>query len=418
MALALWCAVSVYASPEIERTITNVPVSIDLRGSTPERLGLQMFGNTEFYVDVVIRGPRYRASENMFSIDDLRVTANTGYVDTAGETQLSLKAEITDTNSDVEIVSLSRQSVPVYFDTLMQAVYTLEPEVRFPDGVDPVPDGYILDTPIVSVASVTVSGPSREVAKIKRVVARVENEHSLTVTTTGDAQIFMLTDSNTSPSYCTCAVEDVTVTTPVKKIVTLPVGVDFTNVPLAYVSAPLSYVAEPTAVQVALGTDVVDAMTAVSVGSIDFSDIRPGENSFTFAVSDNDTVKFLDDGLKEVTVRVNTGEVSTRDYQVTLSNISSVNLPPEYSVSYNTASTVTVTAVGPETSLDALTAAGIFAQVDYAGVPLSEGRQTVPAVFSVRTQTDCWCIGKYMIEADITAAATTAPATQSGEAES
>ena len=136
LAFVLWCLVSVYASPVEERTITNVPVTIDLTDSTPERLGLQPFGETEFFVDVTIRGPKYQVSENMFTADSIRVTANVNYVDTAGQKELGLRYEILDTNSDVQVVSMSRESVSVYFDTLKEAVFTLEPDVLFPDGVD------------------------------------------------------------------------------------------------------------------------------------------------------------------------------------------------------------------------------------------------------------------------------------------
>lgn len=401
LAFALWCVVSIKASPEVERTITNVPVTIDLTNSTPERLGLQMFGNTEFYVDVVIRGSRYRVSESMFSRDDLYVTANTSYVDMAGETQLSLSAKMTDNASDIEIVSLSRQTVTVYFDTLTTAVYTLEPELIFPDGVNPVPDGYLLDTPIASVPSVTVSGPASEVAKIKRVIARVQSEKSLTETTTVDAQIFMLTDTNASPNYCTCTAENVTVTAPVKKIVNLPVSVDYVNTPISYVNAPLPSSISPANVNVAVGTDVVNTTNTLSVGSIDYADIKPEVNTFSFNTADIEGVKILDSDLKTIQVMVDASSMAQKDFQVSISNVTSLNLPMGYSVEYDASRPVTVTAVGPETSLETLAASGIYAQVDYADLNLQPGKQPVLATFTVRTQTDCWCVGRYEIMVNV-----------------
>lgn len=408
----LWCLVSVYASPVEERTITNVPVTIDLTDSTPERLGLQPFGETEFFVDVTIRGPKYQVSENMFTADNIRVTANVNYVDTAGQKELGLRYEILDTNSDVQVVSMSRESVSVYFDTLKEAVFTLEPDVLFPDGVDPVPAGYVLDTSILSVSTVTVSGPTTEVNKIRRVVARVENETSLTSTTTAPADIYMLTADNTSPSYCTCAIEDVTVTMLVKKIVTVPVRVDFTHAPIDYLDSPLAYTISPDIVDVALNADIADTTTALSVGSIDFSDIENRVNTFTFPTSEIENALFLDDELESFTVTIDASALSRSEYSVTLSGVTSVNLPAEYTATYSLNNTYTVAVVGPEESLANVTASGIYAEVDYTGVDLSVGTQEVEVSFFVRSQNDCWCVGSHTIEVTIseneTAASTTA----------
>ncbi len=408
----LWCLVSVYASPVEERTITNVPVTIDLTDSTPERLGLQPFGETEFFVDVTIRGPKYQVSENMFTADNIRVTANVNYVDTAGQKELGLRYEILDTNSDVQVVSMSRESVSVYFDTLKEAVFTLEPDVLFPDGVDPVPAGYVLDTSILSVSTVTVSGPTTEVNKIRRVVARVENETSLTSTTTAPADIYMLTADNTSPSYCTCAIEDVTVTMLVKKIVTVPARVDFTHAPIDYLDSPLAYTISPDIVDVALNADIADTTTALSVGSIDFSDIENRVNTFTFPTSEIENALFLDDELESFTVTIDASALSRSEYSVTLSGVTSVNLPAEYTATYSLNNTYTVAVVGPEESLANVTASGIYAEVDYTGVDLSVGTQEVEVSFFVRSQNDCWCVGSHTIEVTIseneTAASTTA----------
>lgn len=411
LAFVLWCLVSVYASPVEERTITNVPVTIDLTDSTPERLGLQPFGETEFFVDVTVRGPRYQVSENMLSADNIRVTANVNYVDTAGQKELNLRCEIVDSNADVEVVGMSRESVSVYFDTLREAVFTLEPDIIFPDGVDPVPDGYILDNSILSVSTVTVSGPTTEVNKIRRVVARVENEASLTATTTAPAEIYMLTEDNTSPSYCTCATEDVTVTMLVKKIVTVPVRVDFTHAPIDYLDTPLSHTISPATVVVALNADIADSTTALSVGTIDYADIQNQVNTFTFPTAEIENAIFLDDSLQEFTVTIDASTLSRSEYSVTLTGVTSVNLPSSYTASYSLDDTYTVAVVGPEESLVNVTASSIYAEVDYTGMDLSAGTREVEVSFFVRSQNDCWCVGSHTIEVTLTENATAAETT-------
>ena len=417
MAFVLWCVVSVYASPEVERTITGVPVSIDLTDSTPERLGLQPFGETEFYVDVVVRGPKYQVSETMFNAGDLRVSANLNYVDSAGQKELGLRYEILDSSSDVQVVSISRETISIYFDTLKEATFTLEPDILFPEGVEPVADGYLLDTPILSVSTVTVRGPATEVNKISRVVARVENEASLTATTTSPAQIYMLTESGASPNYCTCTVEDVTVTMLVKKIVTLPVSVAFLHQPIAYIDQPLPQTIEPSTVTVALNADIADSTQTLSVGEIDFAEINNSSNTFTFQTDALENVKFLDDSLKEITVHIDASQLSSREFDIELSGVTSVNLATGLQAEYPPAS-YHVRVIGPQESLEMISAADIYAEADYAGMQLTAGTHTVPISLFVRTQNDCWCVGAYEISVEITGEVqTTVAASQSQNAE-
>lgn len=418
LAFVLWCVVSVYASPEVERTITGVPVNIDMTDSTPERLGLMPFGETEFYVDVVVRGPKYQVSEVMFTANDLRVSANLNYVDSAGQKELGLRYEILDSSSDVQVVSISRETISIYFDTLKESTFTLEPDVIFPDGVDPVADGYMLDTPILSASTVTVSGPTTEVNKIRRVVARVENEASLTATTTSPAQIYMLTDTGASPNYCTCSADDVAVTMLVKKIVTLPVSVDFQYQPLDYIDQPLPMTISPETVTVALNADVADSTLSLSAGTIDFSEISNTNNTFTFHTSEIEGAKFLDDSLKTITVHIDASEMSSQEFDVELSSVTSVNLPAGLEVQYPASSSYRVTVIGPQESLEAISASDIYAEADYTGQELSPGTHTVEISFFVRTQNDCWCYGTDDISVEISGEAiSTTQSTQVNQAE-
>ncbi|MEG1614935.1 MAG: hypothetical protein RR343_05580, partial [Oscillospiraceae bacterium] len=52
MALVIWITVTLNESPEVERTIKNVPVEIDT--SVPKQLGYQLFGEDKFFVDVTV----------------------------------------------------------------------------------------------------------------------------------------------------------------------------------------------------------------------------------------------------------------------------------------------------------------------------------------------------------------------------
>ena len=75
-------------------------------------------------------------------------------------------------------------------------------------------------------------------------------------------------------------------------------------------------------------------------------------------------------------------------------------------ISYSDQPAVRVTVIGPEASLAALTAAGIYAEVDYSKLTLKNGVQNVPATFFVKTLTDCWCYGDYTLRATVSGVGT------------
>lgn len=401
LAFVLWCLVTAFASSEITRTVTNVPVQINLEGTTPGLLGLQTFGDADYTVDVTVTGPKYQLNERTFNANSLTVTANVSYVDSAGDKQLTLTPRVNDNSLDVKIDSYTPSGISVYFDTLRQTEFTIEPEILFPDGVEEVPEGYILDNPIISVSTTTVSGPASEITKIKRVVARVQVDDSLTATTTLAAELLMLEEDGSTPDYCRFDAEDVTVTLPVLKTKTLPVSVSYLNQPVAYLTSPLASTITPSTVRVALPADTADGMTTLNIGMVDFADINNTTNTFTVKTAEIEDVKFLDASLESITVRVNASAMTKTTYSVTPANVTSVNLPEGVTVAYDTAAAVEVTVIGPQSSLDSLTAAGIYAEVDYANIELENGKQQVEAHFYVKTLTDCWCYGKYTLTATV-----------------
>lgn len=47
---------SIEKSPEVEVTISSVPVKIDMDNSVPAQLNLQIFGDNNYTVDITVKG--------------------------------------------------------------------------------------------------------------------------------------------------------------------------------------------------------------------------------------------------------------------------------------------------------------------------------------------------------------------------
>ena len=137
LAFGIWIWVSIEKSPEVEVTISSVPVKIDMDNSVPAQLNLQIFGDNNYTVDVTVKGKKFIVSA--LTADDFSVVAQTNYVDSAGKKSLQLKA--TSAKSDnFDIVGLSKNYIEVYFDTYKETEMALKPSIIAP-GNKTVTDG-------------------------------------------------------------------------------------------------------------------------------------------------------------------------------------------------------------------------------------------------------------------------------------
>ena len=118
--------VVINVSPQTTRVIKDVKVTID--DTVPSQFGLEVFGESEFVVDVTVKGKKYVTSS--LSADDIVVTANTNYVDSSGVKTLQLKVSQKDEDSDYEITSYSANYIEVYFDTYKEVELPLEGKIE------------------------------------------------------------------------------------------------------------------------------------------------------------------------------------------------------------------------------------------------------------------------------------------------
>ncbi|NCC86869.1 MAG: hypothetical protein EOM05_03235 [Clostridia bacterium] len=400
MALIIWIAVTLNKSPEVERTVKNVKVEIDT--SVPEQLGYEVFGDDEYFVDVTVKGKRYLVGDNVLSANDIKVTAVTTNVDGAGKHSLSLKATAKDSTSDYTITSKSLDYIDVYFDVSKKIEMEVTPDIVLSDKLL-YSDEYISDTALLSTEKVTITGPATEINKIKNVFAKVNIEEPLKATQTFSAELFITDEYGEIPKYLevTPNLDTLTVTIPVYKITQLPVSVEFNNSPTAYLQNILGVTANPSTIRIAAPEDVIANMTSVSVGVVDFNNIKEGKNSISFKTADIANVKVLDD-ISEILVTVDATGMKSKNGNIKSSNISIKNVPSGYTavVAQDVISDVII--VGPASEIETLNDDDIYAQVNLDSKKISEGKQTVTAQVTVKNG-KFWAYGIYKVQINVTA---------------
>lgn len=396
LAVVTWLAVSINESPVVERVVRDVKVEID--ESVPSQLGYEAFGAKKLYVDVTVSGKRYEVGDNVLSAKDLSVTAVTTSVDAPGHYTLQLRASSKDANPDYRIIGKSKDTVDVYFDTPKTIDVPVEPVIRSSGNVVDS-SKFVADSPIPSQTSVAVKGPETYVEKISHAYAYIDTNGNLKKPTTFDATLKIVDDQDNAIRYLTTdAKENVTVTIPVYRIANLPVTVDFSNTPAAYIEKAPKVTISPSSIDVAVEPDKLRSMKSISIGTVDFSKIEAGTTTLTLHASDM-TEGVPMDKSQDFDVTIDVGNLSTRTIKINhptikvTSNATNLRVDPVIDP-------MTVTVIGPEEDLASLNASSITFKADLTGKDIEEGTAKLALTPSVSSET-CWCYGNYSCKAMI-----------------
>lgn len=398
VAFIFWIVVALEYAPVIENEIKDIPVKIDMNNSVPDKLGLQIFGQSDYTINVTVRGNRYIVGGDLLTADDFEATAQTAYVDSAGKHSLVVKVTAKDANADYEIISKSTDYIEVYFDKYAEKEVEVTPRI-ISELDDYTADDYMFDKAdiIYETKTVKVSGAQTEVNSITAAYANIPIEKKLTQSETIDASVVLSNGSDLDSKYVKINGESrltVPVTLPVYKMQTSAVSVSFKNTPSDYINSPLLYSISPSRVRVAVLQNGSDTTNSLEIGTIDFANITPSNSSFTFLASNVKTAKFLD-GTTSFSVEVNTDGLSTKKLEP---NINSIMITGGSGVSagnVDLSSIGSVTVVGTQTALTSVNANMLEVNINLTNIKLEEGENTVPVTVTLKNSKNCWVSGSY-----------------------
>ena len=396
VAVIIWLLVVISFSPVDTTVIKDVPVTLDLANSVPAQFDLEIFGQSEFFVDVEVSGKRYILS-SVADKNSIKVVAQTAYVDSAGKHTLSLKASKVKETDEFEIVGLSDEFIEVFFDVYMEQDFNVEPKINVKNEL--VEKGFVAGDPVLSAETVVISGPATEVRAVKNVFAEIDVEKPLSQTKTQAADINAYNESGAVLHYLSYNYgnTEMTLTVPVYYVVNKPTSVTFKNAPAAYIDNPFDYTVNPSQFNAGIqGIDSDNTVENIAIATIDFSQLKPGKNVITVPSDSVPSVYSLE-SFKNFEVTVNVIGCTAKTLTVPADNISFINAPKDYEVKSVIKSVGSVTVVGPETSLASVTPSELFATVDLSGADLSAEQQEFAVRLSVKNSEDCWVSGNYTI---------------------
>lgn len=398
VAFIFWIVVALEYAPVVENEIKDIPVKIDMNNSVPDKLGLQIFGQSDYTINVTVRGNRYIVGGDLLTVDDFEATAQTAYVDSAGKHSLVVKVTAKDANADYEIVSKSADYIEVFFDKYAEKEVEVTPRI-ISELDDYTADDYMFDKAdiIYDTKTVKVSGAQTEVNSITAAYADIPIEKKLTQSETIDASVVLSNGNDLDSKYVKINGESnlkIPVTLPVYKMQTSAVSVSFKNTPSDYINSPLVYSISPSRVRVAVLQNGSDTTNSLEIGSIDFTQITPSNGSFTFLASNVKTAKFLD-GTSSFSVEVNTDGLSTKTLEPGINSIMITGGSGVSAGNVELDSIGQITVVGTQTALKSVNANMLEISINLTNTKLEEGENSVPVTVTLKNSKNCWVSGSY-----------------------
>lgn len=403
-AILVWLVVTLQLSNEKDEVLVGIPVSIDY-DSIKDKYDLEPFGTKDFTVNVTVRGKRYIV-ENAEIAGDIIAKARTSQVTSAGEHTLSIDVESASASADYQIVSVSSDTIDVYFDVMQEKEFEMSIDIggKYKDNI--APEGYYATPPTMDANSVVkVSGPELQMRKATAVTAFVTIDEQLTDTKVISAAVNIVSSGESNYLRTDLVSNAVDVTFPIYKKVHMPVSVGFTNKPAKYISSnPFDISISPADSDFAIRESKLDGIESVEILTIDFSQLKAGANSFTVT---KDGEKFKDMVLMNentvFTVTVNVPAVSSSSHTVTIGQSSLENIPEGVNIGLVTQS-LPVTVVGSQESLAAIQNGDFSVTIDLSGIDTAPANQSVPVQIYLLDSHDCWVYGEYSAQIEVTKA--------------
>ena len=395
IAIFTWIFVVVVVNPNTEAVVKDIPIQIDLSGTSAERLGLEIVSDEILLANVTVTGDRTVIGS--LDSDDIVVSAVlTGISEPGTYSDIQLQVRKSSVGKSFEIETCSPSTISLKFDR--KTTKTLPVSLELNDLT--VADGYMLEQVITSPTSITVTGPENDVIKVAGCIVRgnVGGEISASTVITSDIILIDAEGKEIDNQHLTLSVDSVDITIPVLKRKTLPVEFTYVNVPEGFDTQSINYMLSNDAIEVAGPEALINQWSSINVGYVDLSELdSTREYEFDIVLPSS----FVN--VKNITTLI--ARFVLNDYETdtfTVSNIKLENIPENYDVSVNTQKISKVTIVGPAEVISKMTKDELVAKIDMSQIDVNKGQYKVPVSIYSTANNNVWAVGEYSVVLNVT----------------
>lgn len=397
-AVVLWFVMATVNTEERPRVIYDVPITVELSAEAREQ-GYQVFEQSDQTAKVSVTGNSLTV--NQLTKEDLKVEVQMSGNIRAGEQTLNLVASKQSQQADYEVASVDPGSVIAYIDKYKESTFRIADEIKYTVNGD-----YFVNSPVISLETVTLSGPEKEVSRVAKVSVKYTVRDPLTETLKFTTSLVLEDASGNEISNSDGLIQfsngqkDVEVTIPVLSRATVPIEVTYTNKPEQLDLTNIMRLDYPK-IEVGASKQDLEALTSINLLPIDFSDISPEHNNVVMSVELPENVTNLSN-VYTVNVTFHLDDFTTKTINV--DQFITRNLSAGQTADVTTKN-LTVTLVGPKDVVESISSSDVYGEIDMTGREHFTGSTEMPVRIMVRNPAyRSWAYGSY--KANVTVSST------------
>ncbi|MDL2273677.1 hypothetical protein LJC34_03925 [Oscillospiraceae bacterium OttesenSCG-928-G22] len=391
VSLLLWFYVVGVGNPDTEQTIRDIPVTFKGEDVLREDKGLVVSGTVPS-VTIRVSGRMVDLSALLQRKEEIVATVDLSRISAPGDMRLPYDIEIP---LDDKITIVERDPA-YYIDVHVERIFAVSVEIRLKNEGS-VAEGFIANEPVFSPETLQVTGPEEITSRIDYAEV-VWDRTNVERTMTADLAYKLYDEYGVEipQDQLTFNSDFITVTMNVLKTRDVPLQIEV----LAGGGAEprhVTYSIEPETVSVAGPALAIDALNALTVGTLDLAKvINSGKIEYSIVLP-NELISLSGETTCEVSVEI-TG-LTTRTLECT--NIELVGIPDGVELELVTNELPTLVR-GNSESVNLVFAHNLRAVADLSGMSFAVGRYTVPVTVYLDGFTDVGVVGEYKVAIQVT----------------
>lgn len=396
IAVIIWVLLSITQYPTTTIQIANVPVLFSLEGTTAQEKGLSPVNlPSNMTVNVEIKGMKYEIGG--YTEKDLLATVDLNPVNNEGTYSLDIDVASTHTSDQCTIVSVFPSSIDVAFEKIVSKTFDLDVEAPFVE----TDKDLILNEISVTPSEIQVEGTEKDLEKIDKVCARVNDTLTLTDNTTVSTSDLIFYDKNKVSlpmEKFTVKNKNFDVEFSLHQKKELFLKLDFSDTPDNFDTSSVPYNISKDSIFISTPKYSLSSLSEKTIGTLNLNEIDLNK-TFDFRIRLKNDQKLLEDS-DIVTVSFDSDGYSSKKLNIPSECFKVRNAPSGKKVKFNTATLSDVTIIGPDDVIKDIKAKDLIAEVNLETIK-NQGKISTKAVIYSPEHNNIWCYGKYQLELTI-----------------
>ncbi|NLK70670.1 MAG: hypothetical protein GX286_04435 [Clostridiales bacterium] len=394
IAILLWFIVSIKIYPETPKMIRDVPITIDLTGTTAAENNLEVVSHDVEKVNVQIQGNRSQVGN--LKASDINAMVVVENVVNPGEYKLDINVTSKE-GINFEVKSIFPEKVSVVFDVYETREFVVEaqaPNVTIEEGLY---KGALTCTP----ETMKITGPKSQLDKIDKCVVLAENRLTLDnshTLRTSEIKLYNKTGGPVDRTFFNMETVEFTVDIPVYMKKELKLNYTLQNVPSYFDSSVLKFQLTPETITVAAPKGSLLDQKSLNIGYINLREIDLIK-SFTFEIKLPSNYQNLSNTTM-VTAKLMNENLAKRTITVNSSEFKIINAPSSSKFNILTNS-LTFDIIGPEEDIMNITDRDVVVEIDLMDEKIQSDSFSMDASIIIPNYKKVWSLGKHSVALEV-----------------